>query len=202
MADFDFEEEEFDTRFDGRTLLRVLAQARPHWPWLAGFLAAVIAVSILDSVFTYLKKLIIDVGIVPGNVQRLTEVIGLYGALSVVSAAGVFSFILMAALLSERIQYDLRRKMFNHLQELSFSYFDRTPVGWIISRVTSDSSRMADLITWGLLDVTWATMSIASASVFMFWLHWKMALVVFLTIPVLVWVAALFKRKIIVEYRQ
>ena len=45
--------------------------------------------------------------------------------------------------------------MFDHLQKLSFSYFDRTPVGWIMSRVTSDTERIAELVTWGLLDVTW-----------------------------------------------
>ena len=202
MADFDFEEEEFDTRFDGRTMLRILAQALPHRPWLIGFVTTVMLVSLLDAVFTYLKKQMIDAGIVPGDTQRLAAVIVVYGLLAVLSAICIFSFILMAGLLGERIQYDLRRKMFNHLQDLSFSYFDRTPVGWIMSRVTSDSSRMADLITWGLLDVTWAAMSIVSASIFMFWLHWKMALLVFLTIPVLVWVAAQFKRKIILEYRK
>ena len=202
MAEMDFEEEEFDTSFNGSTLLRLLAQALPHWPWLAGFLAAVTTVSVVDAVFTYLKKQIIDVGIVPGDVHRLATVAAVYGGLAVLSASGVFSFIYLAGLLGERVQYDLRRKMFNHLQDLSFSYFDRTPVGWIMSRVTSDTSRMADLITWGLLDVTWATMSIVSAAAFMAWLHWRMALLVYLSIPVLVWVAALFKRKIIVEYRK
>jgi ATP-binding cassette subfamily B protein len=202
MADLDFEEEEFDTSFDGKTLMRLLAQTRPHWPWLAGFLAAVTTVSALDAVFTYLKKQIIDLGIVPGDVQRLVTVAAVYAGLSVLSAAGVFSFIFLAGLLGERIQYDLRRQLFNHLQDLSFSYFDRTPVGWLMSRVTSDTGRMADLITWGLLDVTWAAMAIMSAAAFMAWLHWRMALLVYLSIPVLVWVAAQFKRKIIVEYRQ
>jgi ATP-binding cassette subfamily B protein len=92
--------------------------------------------------------------------------------------------------------------MFNHLQELSFSYFDRTPVGWIISRVTSDSSRMAELVTWGLLDVTWGFMNIVTAVCFMMIINWKLALIVFAIIPVLVVVAAQFRKKIIVEYRK
>ena len=68
----------------------------------------------------------------------------------------VFGFIYLAGVLGERVQYDLRQKMFNHLQDLSLSYFGRTPVGWIMSRVTSDSERIADLVTWGMLDTTWA----------------------------------------------
>jgi ATP-binding cassette subfamily B protein len=117
-------------------------------------------------------------------------------------AAGVFTFIYLAGLLGERIQYDLRRSMFTRLQELSFSYFDRTPVGWIMSRVTSDPSKVADLVTWGLLDTTWATMSIVSAMVFMLYLKWDLGILVFLTIPVLVFAGALFKQRIIRQYRK
>jgi ATP-binding cassette, subfamily B, bacterial len=58
------------------------------------------------------------------------------------------------------VRYDLRKKLFNHLQDLSFSYFDRTPVGWIMARVTSDTERIAELVTWGMLDVTWGIMNI------------------------------------------
>jgi ATP-binding cassette subfamily B protein len=99
------------------------------------------------------------------------------------------------------VQYDLRKKMFNHLQDLSFSYFDRTPVGWIMSRVTSDSERIAQLVTWGLLDITWAVLNITTAVIFMLIINWKLALIVFVTIPVLVVVAAQFKKRIIVQYR-
>ena len=202
MPDYEFEEEEFTTEFSGRTVLRILAQAMPHWPWLAGFLLAVAAVSVMDSYFTYLGKRIVDEGIVAGNRAVLMQIVGTYGSLIVAQAGAVFGLIYLAGILGERIRYDLRRKMFDHLQELSFSYFDRTPVGWIMSRVTSDSGRMAELVTWGLLDVTWAVMSIAASVYFMMIINWKLALIVFAIIPVLVVVAAQFKKKIIVEYRK
>ena len=141
-------------------------------------------------------------GILAGNRAALTQIVITYGVLTVISAAAVFAFIFLAGILGERIRYDLRKKMFNHLQELSFSYFDRTPVGWIISRVTSDSSRMAELVTWGLLDVTWGFMNITTGIYFMMIINWKLALVVLAIIPVLVVVAARFKIKIIVEYRK
>ena len=201
MSHSEFEEEEFTTEFNGRTVLRILAQTKPHWPWLVGFLLSISSVSLLDSYFTYLGKQIVDEGILAGDRAALTRIITTYGLLIVVSAVGVFGFIFLVGVLGERIRYDLRKKMFDNLQQLSFSYFDRTPVGWIMSRVTSDSGRIAELVTWGLLDVTWAVTSIATAVYFMLTINWRLALIVFAVIPVLVVVAALFKKKIIVEYR-
>ena len=202
MSHFEFEEEEFTTQFSGQTVLRILAQTKPHWPWLVGFLVAIAFVSGLESYFTFLSKQIVDKGILAGDRAALTQIVTVYGSLIVVSALAVFTFIFLTGILGERIRYDLRKKMFEHLQELSFSYFDRTPVGWIISRVTSDSRRLAELVTWGLLDVTWGFMNIVTAVCFMMIINWKLALVVFAIIPVLVVVAARFRKKIIVEYRK
>ena len=201
MSHFEFEEEEFTTQFNGRTVLRILAQTKPHWRWVVGFMLTIGVVSALDSYFTFLSKRIIDEGIVAGDTEALVQIVTTYGLLIVVQAANVLAFIFLAGVLGERVQYDLRKKMFNHLQDLSFSYFDRTPVGWIMSRVTSDSERIAQLVTWGLLDVTWGVLNITTASIFMMVINWRLALIVFAIIPVLVVVAAQFKKRIIVQYR-
>lgn len=197
-----FEEEEFTTTFSGQTMLRILKQVTPHWPWLIGFLVTISIVSGLDSYFTFLSKRIIDEGIGAGDMVALRQIITQYGLLIVVKAASVFGFIFLTGVLGERVRYDLRKKMFDHLQELSLSYYNQTPVGWIISRVTSDSERVAQLVTWGLLDITWGLMNILTAAYFMFTINWRLALIVFTIIPILIIVAARFKKKIIVEYRQ
>ena len=202
MSDFGFEEEEFSAQFNGKTVIRILAQTRPHWQWLVGFVVSIALVSAMDSYFTFLSKQIVDEGIMAGDRAALTRIVAIYSALIVVQAVGVFVFIFLTGILGERIQYDLRQNMFNRLQDLSFSYFDRTPVGWIISRVTSDSGRIAELVTWGLLDVTWGVLNIVTAVYFMLVINWRLALVVFAVIPVLIVVAAQFKKKIIVEYRK
>jgi ATP-binding cassette subfamily B protein len=199
--ELEFEEEDFHTQFNGQTLLRILAQTRDHWPWVVGFLLAIAGVSSLDSFFTYLSKQIMDRGIVAHDKAALTQLVALYGSLIVVQAAGVFGFVFLAGILGERIRYDLRKKMFNHLQDLSFSYFDRTPVGWIMARVMSDSDRIAELVTWGLLDATWGALNIVTAVIFMLIINWKMALMVFVVVPILAAVAVTFKKKLLVEYR-
>ncbi len=202
MSDQYFEEEEFTTQFTGKTTLRIAQLSKPHWKWVIGFLLMISLVSVLDSYFTFLSAQIIDEAIIGGNTSALREIITRYGMLILVQAAGVFGFIYLAGILGERIRYDLRKSMFIHLQELSLSYYNVTPVGWIMSRVTSDSERVAELVTWGFLDVTWGIMNIATAAIFMLIINWQLALIVFLAIPVLVIIAVQFKKKIIVEFRE
>ncbi len=202
MTTFHFEEEEFDAQFNGNTLKRIALLAKPHWRWVLGFVLLIAVVAILDAVFTYISKLIIDEGISAGNIARLKELITLYGGLLLVQSAAVFGFIYLTGILGERIRYELRRNLFNHLQNLSFSYFDKTPVGWIMSRVTSDTERIAELVTWGTLDVTWAILNLTTSVIFMTLINWKLALLVMLIIPILLYIATEFKKRIIVQYRR
>ncbi|MFN2154897.1 MAG: ABC transporter ATP-binding protein [Anaerolineae bacterium] len=203
MSEYDhFEEEEFTTQFSGKVVARILLQARPYWRWVAGFMAMIAMCSVLDALFTFLGKRIIDEGIAAGNAGRLLGLIELYGGLAVVQAGAVFGFIYWAGVLGERIHYDIRRKLFEHLQDLSFSYFDRTPVGWIMARVTSDAGRMADLITWGLVDVTWAVLNISTSLGFMLAINWRLALIVLAIVPVMIVVAIWFRTRILAQFRE
>jgi ATP-binding cassette subfamily B protein len=203
MADLNhYEEEEFDGQFNGRTILRILAQIRPHWLWAAGFLTAAMVVAFTESYFTFLSKRIIDEGIVPGNRDVLFEIVLLYGATIVVNSLVVLGFIYWCGLLGERVRYDLRQKMFNHLQTLSLAYYNRTPVGWIMSRVTSDIERVSELVTWGLLDMVWTVFNIAAAVYFMTRINTPLAVIVALIIPVIVVIAVRFQKLIIKEYRE
>jgi ATP-binding cassette subfamily B protein len=196
-----FQEEEFDAKFNGRTILRILAQTKPHWRRVVGFLLTVISVASLDSYFTFLGKRIIDEGIAVGNREALIEILTQYGLLSLVQAALVFGFIYLTGILGERVRYDLRKKMFAKLQGLSLAYYNQTPIGWIISRVTSDTDRVAELVTWGLLDVTWGIAIFITSAYFMVLINWQLALIVAASFPILLIVASWFQRKIILEYR-
>jgi ATP-binding cassette subfamily B protein len=199
--DIELEEEEFQGQMSRRTLWRILGLTRPHWRWVVGFLLMVAVVSFLDALFTFLSKQIVDEGIVPGDRARLLEIVRLYAGLIFVQAGAVFGFIYLAGILGERIQYDLRKRMFDRLQVLSFAYYSRTPIGWLMSRVTSDSERVAQLVTWGILDITWAVMNIVTSLIFMLLINWQLALIVMGVIPVLLVVAVYFQRRILSQYR-
>lgn len=201
MSEEYLEEEDFQTKFSGKTFLRILGLTKPHWKWVVGFLIAIASVSGLDSFFTYLSKRIIDEGIVAGNKDALIGILSIYGALLVVQAIFVFFFIYLAGVLGERIRYDLRKALFNQLQKLSLSYYSRTPVGWIMSRVTSDTERVADLVTWGLLDMTWGFMNIVTAMVFMLIISWRLTILVFISLPILLYVSIQFRKRILTQFR-
>lgn len=198
----EFQEEEFSTRFSGRTIRRLISLLHPYLLWVLGFLSTVMVVSGLDSYFTYLSKRMVDEGITPGDWPMLVQIVKHYATLIVVQSLAVFAFIYLAGILGERIRYDLRRQLFNHLQELSLTYYNRTPVGWIISRVTSDTDRVAELVTWGLLDVTWSTFNILTALFFMAQISWQLTLIVMVIVPIIIVVATYFQHKIITQYRE
>ena len=197
-----FEEEDFNTRFSGRTVGRILQQVVPYWRMVVMFLGFVVLVTISDSIFTYFGKLLIDDAIVPRDPAALRSILVYFGILSVLTAGVVFGFIYITALLGEKVRYDLRRKLFDHLQNLSFSYFDKTAVGWIMSRVTSDSDRVSDLVTWGMLDSTWGVLNILTSLVFMVLISWKLALIVLCMLPILLFVAYQFRKRILKEFRE
>ena len=200
-SDF-YEEEEFQGKLTGNVFKRILSMMRPHWRWVAGFLISIILVSVLDAYFTYLSKQIVDDGILAGNIPVLRSILIKYGALTVIQACGTFSFVYLVGVLGERVRYDMRQMLFNHLQSLSLSYYSRTPVGWIMSRVTNDTERVAELVTWGLLDSTWGLINILTSMVFMFILNWKLALVILAILPILFFTAIKFRKGILKQFRR
>lgn len=201
MTDTYFEEEEFEGHFSGKTMRRILSKTRPYRPWVIGFLFTVVLVSFLDSYFTFLNKRIIDEGILAGDKEALVSIVITYGLLLLIQAVMVFGFIYLAGVLGERVRHDLRKELFDKLQDLSLAYYSRTHVGWIMSRVTSDTERVSELVTWGLLDVTWAVANIITAGYFMMIINWKLGVIVLSMIPVIIIVAIQFQKKILSEYR-
>src|SRR4051812_18912522 len=99
-----------------------MGQVKPHWRMMTVFVVLIAVAAFLDSLFTYMSKILIDEGIVAGDRDAVTRIIAIYGSLCVVQAITVFGFIYMTGLLGERVRYDLRKTMFAHLQKLSLSY--------------------------------------------------------------------------------
>jgi len=197
----EIEEEEYTSQLTTPVLKRILALLRPHKKWVIGFLIMIALTSVTDAYFTYLNLQIVDTAIVPGDPTALVPIAAIYGSLIFLQAIFVFSFIYLAGVLGERVQYDLRKMMFQHLQDLSLSYYSQNAVGRLMARVTSDSGRVADLMTWGMVDTTWAIMNIATSALFMLIINWKLAIIVLLAIPILMVLAVQFRKRILVQFR-
>jgi len=198
----ELEEEEHTSQLTAPTIKRIIGLLRPHWRWMVGFLVLIGLTAGSDALFTYINKYIIDEGILKKSIPTLLHYASLYGGLQLIQAGMVFGFIYLAGILGERIQFDLRRDLFNHLQDLSLSYYSQNAVGRLMARVTSDTGRVSSLMTWGMLDVTWAIVSVISSTIFMLIINWRLGLIVFSIIPVLILIAVNFRKTILVEFRR
>src|SRR4026209_2668362 len=197
----ELEEEEHTAQLTGPVLKRIVGLLKPHWKWVVGFIITIMLTSVLDAYFTYLNKEIVDVGITLKDRATLTRIAITYGIFQLLQAGFVFAFIYLAGVLGERVQYDMRKMLFNHLQDLSLSYYAQNAVGRLIARVTSDTGRVSDLQSWGIVDSTWAVMNIITSVTFMAIINWRLAQIVFTIIPVMLFIAVQFRKLILVEYR-
>ena len=116
----ELEEKEFG-KITGQIFRRLLSLLKPHWKTVLGFLVCIAFVSFIDSYTTFLSKRIIDEGIVAKNREAIVQTVILYGSILIFQAIFTFGFIYLVGILSERVSNDLRKTMFNHLQELSLS---------------------------------------------------------------------------------
>jgi ATP-binding cassette, subfamily B, bacterial len=197
----ELEEEEYTSQLTAPVFKRILGLLKPHWKWVVGFLITIMLTSVIDAYFTYLSKEMVDVGIALSDKPALMRIAVIYGVFQLIQAALVFTFIYLAGVLGERVQYDLRKMLFNHLQDLSLSYYAQNAVGRLIARVTSDTGRVSELLTWGVVDTTWAFMNITTSVIFMAIINWKLALIVSMIIPIMVYIAVQFRKHILVQYR-
>jgi len=197
----EIEEEEYTSQLTAPVFKRIIGLLKPHWLWVVGFLFTIAVTSVLDAYFTYLNKQIIDQGIVLKDSARIMYLAAIYSGFILIQSVTVFTFIYLAGVLGERIQYDLRKMLFNHLQDLSLSYYAQNAVGRLIARVTSDTGRVSELLTWGLVDSTWAAMNIISSTIFMLIINWKLALIVLTIIPVMIFIAIEFRKRILAQFR-
>ncbi len=198
----ELEEEEHTSSLTSPVIWRIFGLLKPHWKWVTGFLITIALVSSMDAYFTYLNKQIVDQGINLKQPETLIRIAWIYGSFLLLQAAFIFIFIYLAGVLGERVQYDLRKMLFNHLQDLSLSYYAQNAVGRLIARVTSDTGRVSELVTWGIVDSVWAIMNITTSLTFMAIINWRLALIVSIIIPVMIFVATKFQKYILVEFRQ
>ncbi len=201
MSHEDFYEQEYNKRFDFGLWRKVLVFMRPYRAYVISLAGVMMFVGMLDAIYPLLTKIAIDHFIVP----RQTDGLGLFGLvfmlLNVMLGLVVWLLITLAGKVNQWICYDIRQAGFKKLQQLSFSYFDRTHVGWLMARMGSDVSRLGNILAWGVVDIVWGhTMMLAIAAV-MFYLNWKLALIVLSVVPPLVWISGVFQKRILSSYR-
>lgn len=189
-------------------LKRLFGLAKKNYPkYFWGLVASTGIVAISDASFPLLWKYFLDKVLTPAleNGVGYTGanqffIVGIYFFIwMMLMAVGVMIFIWCAEQIKERIIYDLRNMMFNKLQHLSFSFYDKNSTGWLVSRITSDVDRVTELISWGFVSFVWGITMVIISFVYMFSLSWKLALVVLASLPLLLYVSTKI-RLLILQY--
>lgn len=200
---YELEQQEAPRRLSLSLWKRVLQLARPHWGKIGKCMLMMIMLGILEAVQPLLTRYAIDEIVVKGNGQNLGWFIALALLIMVVLDFGAaYGFLYLAGHVEWHVNYDIRTRGFRKLQELPFSYYDRMPVGNLLTRVTSDTAQIGEALGWGMLDFVWASFYLLASFVSMFLLNWQLALIVLASIPLLLVVAFFFQKRMITNHHK
>ncbi|MGQ9458795.1 MAG: ABC transporter ATP-binding protein [Anaerolineae bacterium] len=185
-----------------RVLKRLVTILVPYWPQLALAAFLLLALTALELTPPLLQRAIVDEALGARDLARLGRLlaglVGVYALLNLVNAADLY----IRHALGERIIYDLRVRVYAYLQRLSLSFFERTPTGELMSRVTNDVNALEQFVTHGATLTTVDLLRLLGTAGILLALEWRVALLTLLPIPILVVALRLFNRRVRPVYRR
>lgn len=158
-------------------------------------------VALIDILYPLFSRYAIDNFIVAGTTKGLVPFSIIYAVMIVVQGISVATFITGAGRVEMNVAYTVRQDTFLRLQNLSFSFYDKTAVGYLMARMVSDIGRLADMIAWSIIDVLWSSFYIIGCMITMFTLSWKLALIVLAVLPPLALVSY-FLLRLVLKYQR
>ena len=164
---------------------RVLVHLKPYSSLVALSILLLLAVSVLNLSGPYLTKVVIDDHIKAGDLKGLDVIAAVYLLVLVFSFIFQFCQTYLMQVIGQKVMFDLRSKVFAHLHKMSFSYFDRNPIGRMITRVVNDVEVLNEMLTSGLILVFSDLFTLFGIFCVMFYLDWRLTLVVCIVFPLL-----------------
>ena len=188
--------------YDARLMRRLLGYLRPHRRSVGVALAAISAGSVLQLAQPWLTKVAIDDHIASGELDGLDRIALAF--LLVLAGAFVLEYVQTwtMQMMGQRIMYDLRMEIYRHLQRLDLRFYDRNPVGRLMTRVTSDVDTLNELFTSGVVTVFRDVFMLAGIMIVLLWMDWRLALVTFAVLPAIAWVTHWFRMHARESYRR
>jgi ATP-binding cassette subfamily B multidrug efflux pump len=195
------EEEVLGKAYDARLMRRLLGYLRPYLPRVAVALVAIIAASVLQLAQPYLTKLAIDQYIATGDLRGLDWIAAAFLAILLGSFLLEFVQIWTLQMTGQRIMFDMRMQIYRHLQRLDVQFYDRNPVGRLMTRVTTDVDVLNDLFTSGVVSIFGDVFTLAGIMIVLVIMDWRLALIAFSVLPLIVIVTQWFRRHVRDSYR-
>ena len=214
------QEKDYTQKFDLSLWRKILSHAKQYYPHLVALAVTMCISALIDVAFPLLTSYAIDYliadapapasGLMAGMVERaavlfqgnlMAGFILTYALLLAVQVATIYIFLYLGGVIEVGVCYNIRQEAFHKLQELPFGYYDRMPVGYLMSRMTSDIQRLAETIGWSLLDLCWGVVMLIMCSITMISINWKLGLTVMLVLPPLAVISFWFQRRILKAWR-
>ena len=197
-----FQEEDYTKRFDASLWIKLLKIAKPFHKNLWCIVLMMAMSAMIDVALPMMNAYAIDNFIAKHVSDGLVLFSVIYVLLLGIQVGTIYGFIRQSGYVETGVCYLIRKLGFQKLQELPFSYYDRMPVGYLMSRLTNDTQRLGDTVGWSLVDLCWGAVFLVACSVQMFALNWRLSLVVLLVLPPLAVISWKFQKGILNAYRQ
>jgi ATP-binding cassette subfamily B protein len=195
------EEEALGKAYDARLMRRLLHYLRPYRARVVLTITLLLCAAALELVAPWLTKLALDRAIPNRDIELLALLAGVFVGASVLAFALEYAQTIFTTWLGQRVMHDLRREIFAHLQRLDLRFYDRNPVGRLMTRVTNDVEVLNELFSSGVVTVFGDLFTLALIVVAMFVMDWRLALVTLAVLPLVFLAAAAFRIKILNAYR-
>jgi ATP-binding cassette, subfamily B, multidrug efflux pump len=195
------EEEVLGKAYDAALMRRLLGYLRPYKPQVALALAAIIGASVLQLAQPYLMKVAIDRYIASGNLAGLDRIALWFLAILVGSFVLEYIQTVTLQMTGQRIMYDMRMQIYRHLQRLDVQFYDKNPVGRLMTRVTSDVDVLNEMFTAGVVSIFGDVFTLAGIMIVLTTMDWRLALITFSVLPLIVFVTQWFRRNVRESYR-
>src|SRR5580692_2748931 len=210
------EEEVLGKAYDGRLMRRLLTYLRPYKWHVVVALAAIILKSVLDVLGPYLTKIAIDKYLAKSTnshswigdrlssapLTGIAQIGGLYVGILVFTFALEFIQTYLMQWTGQKVMFDLRKQIFRHLQFMHVAFFDRNPVGRLVTRVTTDVDALNEMFTAGVVSIFEDVFVLAGIVAIMIKMNWKLALIAFAVLPLIAYATRIFRDNVRDSYRR
>lgn len=189
-------------KINPQTWKTILLFAKSRLKYFAVIAGGGMVAGIIDLISSLMSMWAIDGFMYTGDTSKLPIFAAIAITLQIIVFASTYLFCRAAGKLEAHLSSDVRRAAYVRLQTMSFSYYDKSSVGYIISRLTNDISRIMEMVSWTCIDLGWGIMAIIASIIGMFVVNWKLALITIAAVPVLALVSVFFQRKILGYQRE
>ena len=188
--------------YDAQLMRRLLGYLRPHRKSVIVALTTIVGHSLMQLTQPYLTKLAIDRHILTGDLVGLEQIIFLFFIILIVSFVFEYVETYTMQMMGQRIMFDLRMEIYGYLQSLDVSFYDRNPVGRLMTRVTTDVDALNDLFASGVIAVVRDVVTLVGIMAVLLWMDWRLALVAFSVLPLIGLVTNWFRKNARQSYRK